>query len=75
MKSERDEQPFVIRYGVNGGLGSKDAVVFEKVAVDGLRQVGFTNGPVEEMAAAEYEQHLQGKAAQSTASAQTTSGA
>jgi hypothetical protein len=61
--SERDEQPFVIRYGVGGGLGSANAVVFEKEGVDGIRQVAFTNGTVEEMAAAQYDENLQGKAA------------
>jgi hypothetical protein len=61
--SERDEQPFEIRYGVGGGLGSANAVVFEKEGVDGMRQVAFTNGTVEEMAAAQYDEHLQGKAA------------
>jgi hypothetical protein len=60
--SERDNQPFVIRYGVGGGLGSANAVIFEKQGVDGIRQVAFTNGKVEEMAADKYEQHLQGKA-------------
>jgi hypothetical protein len=59
--SERDNQPFVIRYGVGGGLGSANAVIFEKQGVDGIRQVAFTNGKVEEMAADAYEQHLQGK--------------
>jgi hypothetical protein len=59
--SERDEQPFVIRYGVQGGLGSAEAVVFEKEGEDGLRQVAFTNGTVQEFDANQYDQHLQGK--------------
>jgi hypothetical protein len=61
--SERDQQPFVIRYGVPGGLGSAEAVVFETDGEDGLREVAFTNGTVQEMESAAYEQHLQGKAA------------
>jgi hypothetical protein len=61
FNSERDEQPFVFRYGVPGGLGAAEAVVFEAQGVDGLRQVAFTNGTVEELAADAYDAHLQGK--------------
>lgn len=54
--SERDGQPFVIRYGVDGGLGAIDAVVFEQQGQGGKRQVGFTNGSVEEVDNARYDQ-------------------
>ena len=42
--SERDNEPFKVRYGVNG-VGD-NAVVFESVGVDGKRLVAFVN-PVE----------------------------
>ena len=42
--SERDNEPFRVRYGING-VGD-NAVVFESVGVDGLRLVAFVN-PVE----------------------------
>lgn len=54
--SERDRQPFVIRYGVNGGLGTVDPVVFEKDGVDGKRQVAFTGGSIEAVDNSRYEQ-------------------
>lgn len=60
FSSDRDGQPFVIRYGVNGGLGSTDAVVFEKQGRGGKKQVGFTNGTVETVDDARYDQLLQG---------------
>ena len=58
--SDRDGQPFVVRYGVGGGLGATDAVVFEQQGRDGKRQVGFTNGSVEEVDSARYDQLLKG---------------
>jgi hypothetical protein len=60
--SDRDGQPLVIRYAVPGGLGAVDAVVFEKEGLNGKRQVGFTDGSVEEVEADRYEQLLQGTA-------------
>lgn len=58
--SDRDGQPLVIRYGVNGGLGAVDAVIFEQEGRNGKRQVGFTDGSVEEVDNARYEQLLKG---------------
>ena len=58
--SEEDGQPFVIRYGVDGGLGTSEAVVFEQNGSGGKRQVGFTDGSVEDVDASRYEQLLQG---------------
>lgn len=61
--SERDGQPFVIRYGVNTVIrGPALAVVFESNGIDGLRQVGFTNGPMREVDDDEYDRLMSGKA-------------
>lgn len=59
--SDRDGQPFVVRYGVNGGLGAKDPVVFEAEGSGGMRQVGFTDGSVEEVDSARYDQLLKSR--------------
>lgn len=59
--SDRDGEPLVVRYGVPGGLGAVDAVVFEKEGSDGKRQVGFTDGSLKEVDAGQYEQLLQGQ--------------
>jgi hypothetical protein len=58
--SDRDGQPFVIRFGVSGGIGSTDAVVFESQGSGGKRQVGFTDGSVEEVDNSRYDQLLKG---------------
>lgn len=60
FRSERDGKPFVIRYGVSGGLTTTEPVVFEQEGRDGKRKVAFTNGPVEEVDNARYEQLLKG---------------
>lgn len=57
--SERDGQTFVIKYGQSGGVMSKLAVVFEKEGRDGMRQVAFTNGQVEEVDDGRYQELLQ----------------
>jgi hypothetical protein len=54
--SERDGQPFVIKYGQSGGIMSKAAVIFEKEGKDGTRQVAYTNGQVEEVDSAKYQE-------------------
>jgi hypothetical protein len=59
--SERDGQPFQIRYGIGGGPGWAVAVVFEKMGVEGKRQVSFTDGSVEEAASDRYSQLLEDK--------------
>ena len=62
--SERDGQPFKIRYGVKGNIrGSDEPVVFEAQGVDGKRMVGFLNMTQREVDAAEYDQLWSGKAA------------
>jgi hypothetical protein len=54
--SERDGEPFKIRYSVQGSaMGSSEPVVFESVGVDGKRQVGFLNMTQAEVDDAEYE--------------------
>jgi hypothetical protein len=58
--SERDGKPFKVRYGVGGGRGSSDPVVFEQEGKDGKKQVGYTGGKVEEVDDATY-QKLWGK--------------
>jgi hypothetical protein len=60
--SDRDSQPFKIRYGVRGNaMGSTEAVVFESTGVDGKRQVGFLNFTQREVDAAEYDALWAGK--------------
>ncbi|HET6575122.1 MAG TPA: hypothetical protein VFG68_16060 [Fimbriiglobus sp.] len=59
--SERDGQPFKIRWKVGGGRGSVAPVVFEAVGKDGKKQVGFTGGKVEEVDDATYQQYWSGK--------------
>lgn len=53
---ERDNLPLKVRYGVNSRVrGPSLAVVFEDTGVDGLRQVGFTNGSMQEVDSADYD--------------------
>lgn len=55
--SERDGQPFVIRYGVRGSvMGSNEPVIFEAEGSDGRRMVGFLNSTSREVDEAEYDQ-------------------
>ncbi len=59
--SERDQQPFKVRYAVAGGMGATDAVVFETVGAGGRRQVGFTGMTVEEVDEARWNELFAGK--------------
>jgi hypothetical protein len=62
--SERDGQPFKIRYAVVGSMmGSQEPVVFESAGVDGKRLVGFLDMSQREVGNDEYERLLAGKAA------------
>lgn len=55
--SDRDGQPFKIRYGVQGNMmGSQEPVVFEAEGQNGKRLVGFLDMTQREVDAAEYEQ-------------------
>jgi hypothetical protein len=61
--SERDGQPFKIRYGVPGSAMSSSApVIFESAGVDGKFQVGLLNMTQREVDQAEYDQLWAGKA-------------
>ena len=62
FKSERDGQPFKLRYNVGGGRGSVDPVVFEATGKDGKKLVAFTGGTTEEVDDARYAELLSGKA-------------
>lgn len=55
--SERDGEPFKIRYGINGN--KNNAIVFESVGVDGKRLVGLS--PVLELDKSEYDSYWSGK--------------
>ena len=60
--SERDEQPFKIRYGLNTRVrGPSLAVIFEQTGVDGQRQVGFTGSAMQEVDSDEYDRLWNGE--------------
>lgn len=60
--SERDGQPFQVRYGVRGSaMGSSEPVIFEATGVDGKRQVGFLNMTHRDVDATEYDALWAGK--------------
>lgn len=62
--SERDGQPFKIRYGVKGSaMGSSEPVIFEATGVDGRREVGFLNMTQREVEQSEYDLLWAGKGA------------
>lgn len=55
--SERDQQPFEIRYRVRGAFTASDPVVFEKEGLDGTRIVYFTGlGEQSVQSDAEYDE-------------------
>lgn len=55
--SERDNEPFKVRYGVAGSSrGSDEAVIFETTGVEGKRRVAFLNTKVEEFEASQYDE-------------------
>jgi len=61
--SERDGQPFTIRYSVAGSSkGSSEPVIFETEGVDGEHRVGFLNMEQRNVDDAEYGRLLAGKA-------------
>jgi hypothetical protein len=67
--SERDSKPFKIRYGQSGGPMASVAVAFEQDGSGGKRQVGFTNGTVEEVDESRYADLWGGKAGSTAATA------
>ena len=54
--SERDGQPFKVKYGVGGGIGVVAPIVFEKVGYGGKKQVGFLTPIVEEVDDSRYNE-------------------
>jgi hypothetical protein len=74
FKSERDGQPFKIRYKVGGGRGSVDPVIFEASGKGGKKQVGFTGGKVEDVDDAQYAQLWSGKPGAVAAGGSTVKG-
>jgi hypothetical protein len=65
--SERDHQPFQVKYGVDSGPGAINAVVFEAQGVSGKRQVGFNGGTVKDVGEVEYQSLWDAKPASKTA--------
>jgi len=60
--SQRDGEPFKIRYGVAGSaMGSAEPVIFESAGEDGKFLVGFLNMEQREVDQAEYDLLLAGK--------------
>src|SRR5579884_1909596 len=72
--SERDGQPFKIRYKVGGGRGSVDPVVFEQQGKDGKKQVAFTGGKLEEVDDSAYALLWSGKGESQPAAAPPAAG-
>lgn len=61
--SERDGESFKVRYGVNTVIrGPALPVVFESTGIDGMRQVGFCNGLMQEVDEVEYDRLMAGEA-------------
>ena len=59
--SERDKKKFQIRYGVSGGPGSVEALVFEKDGLNGKKIVAFNGGLVEETDGPRYAELWEGR--------------
>ena len=54
--SERDGFPFKVKYGVAGGIGSVNPIVFEQQGFGGQSEVGFTTPIVEQVSEARYNE-------------------
>jgi hypothetical protein len=62
FSGERDGQPFKIRYGLDTYIrGPSMPVIFEVEGMEGMRQVGFTNGSMQEVDSTEYDLMWSGK--------------
>ncbi len=60
--SERDGQPFNIRYSVTGSMmGSNEPVIFESEGIRGQRMVGFLDMEQREVDESEYDDLWSGK--------------
>lgn len=56
FQSERDGQPYRIRWGMTGGNGvPPKPILFEAEGADGKYMVGFTNGTSQEFAQEDYD--------------------
>ena len=55
FKSDRDGKSFKVKYGVTGGRGVSDAIVFEDQGINGKKMVAFNGPVVEEVEDAEYK--------------------
>lgn len=60
FKSERDGQPFRIRYGIKGGLNKVYAVLCESRGVSGKIKVYRSNGSSAEVPAKEMDDYMAG---------------
>lgn len=60
FKSERDGQPFRIRYGIKGGLSKVYAVVCESRGVNGTIKVFRSNGSSVEVPAEDMDDYMSG---------------
>lgn len=60
--SERDGEPFKIRYGIDTRVrGPALAVIFEATGVDGKRHVGFAGAQMREVDSTEYDRLWRGE--------------
>ncbi len=60
--SSVDGEEFVVRWGAKvTAMGESVPIVFEKTGIDGIRRVGFANGPVLEADDSTYARLLAGK--------------
>ncbi len=76
FKSERDQQPFEIRYGVAGSTRcSNEAIIFEQQGKDGQREVGFTSLAIRQVNDADLAALKSGKSAEPAGSSKLPPGA
>jgi hypothetical protein len=59
--SERDHLPFNVKYGIKGGPGIVDAVVFEQKGTGGLRQVGINGATIMDVDDAQFKEMWEGR--------------
>jgi hypothetical protein len=59
--SERDHQPFSVRYSVTSGPGATNPLVFEQQGSGGKRQVCLNGSAVEEVDDAQYREMWEGR--------------
>jgi hypothetical protein len=59
--SERDHLPFLVKYGIKGGPGIVDALVFEQKGRSGIRQVGINGGKIMNVDDSQYQEMWEGR--------------